>query len=619
MKKGLVIICFLLGFIPLNSQNKDSLLNELKTPSHDTTRCKVLLSLIAAETDIEIWPVYNKQVEEIAVSNLKKYKKGEPLYVLFQKHLSSVYGNFAILASEKSEVKKALDYVNKSISILEELLKETSGLLALELKRELASSYVSIGCIYQRTGEIVATLSYFKKALALCEEVAKSTDKKTAMHGKDGIALALMNLAYTHLMKGEFGQAEQYYRRVIETANEILALHEPDLITSAKQNLVTSYMSLGYLGSYMGDTRKALLYLHKSLKISEEIGDKLATANTLNNIATIFATQGDLSSATDYIIKGLCIQKEIGDKRGVALSTRGLGSVYIKKGDRESDSLPRQNLYHISLGFFLQSQNLFKEINAVDHYASVYNEQGILYKRLNRPEKSLECFEKAVTASEHMQNIVQLTTALNSIGAHYYTNKDLDKAKKYIQRAMNLAKEIGYLEGIKGAANTLCFIYETEKNAGKALEMKEIFVMMRDSIFNDQIKKTSAREIIAYQYEKKAVTDSLKQLEERRIVNIKLDQEENQRSLLYGGIGLAFLFACIMMNGIRLNLKQQKLIQRQKKEVEEQQQIAESQRKIIEEKQKEVLDSIHYAKRIQVSLLTTLFYIDKNLTRLQKK
>ena len=42
----------------------------------------------------------------------------------------------------------------------------------------------------------------------------------------------------------------------------------------------------------------------------------------------------------------------------------------------------------------------------------------------------------------------------------------------------------------------------------------------------------------------------------------------------------------------------------------------ETQKQKVEEKQKEILDSIQYAKRIQVSLLPTEKYIDKTLKRL---
>jgi hypothetical protein len=45
----------------------------------------------------------------------------------------------------------------------------------------------------------------------------------------------------------------------------------------------------------------------------------------------------------------------------------------------------------------------------------------------------------------------------------------------------------------------------------------------------------------------------------------------------------------------------------------------EAQKATVEEKQNEILDSIHYAKRIQTALITSEFYFSKNLIRLLSK
>ena len=44
----------------------------------------------------------------------------------------------------------------------------------------------------------------------------------------------------------------------------------------------------------------------------------------------------------------------------------------------------------------------------------------------------------------------------------------------------------------------------------------------------------------------------------------------------------------------------------------------EHQKYIVEEKQKEILDSIHYAKRIQTALITSERYISKTLIKLNR-
>jgi hypothetical protein len=44
----------------------------------------------------------------------------------------------------------------------------------------------------------------------------------------------------------------------------------------------------------------------------------------------------------------------------------------------------------------------------------------------------------------------------------------------------------------------------------------------------------------------------------------------------------------------------------------------EKQKQLVEDKQQEILDSIHYAKRIQHSLITSDKYIEKALGRLKE-
>jgi len=60
-------------------------------------------------------------------------------------------------------------------------------------------------------------------------------------------------------------------------------------------------------------------------------------------------------------------------------------------------------------------------------------------------------------------------------------------------------------------------------------------------------------------------------------------------------LGLISIFALVLMKRFRVTNRQ---------------------KKIIEEKNKEILDSIHYAKRIQQSLLTSDIYIERALKKL---
>ena len=58
--------------------------------------------------------------------------------------------------------------------------------------------------------------------------------------------------------------------------------------------------NIGLIYKNQGDIPKALEYFHKSLKIREEIKDKLGIAYSLNNIGIIYNNQGDHLKALDY-------------------------------------------------------------------------------------------------------------------------------------------------------------------------------------------------------------------------------------------------------------------------------------------------------------------------------
>ena len=103
---------------------------------------------------------------------------------------------------------------------------------------------------------------------------------------------------------------------------------------------------------------------------------------------------------------------------------------------------------------------------------------------------------------------------------------------------------------------------------------------------------------------KKAETQKAEQDKQKAVAEA---DKKKQQVILYsviGGLLVVLLFAGFIFRALRITQKQKKVIEKQKK--------------LVEEKQKEILDSIHYAKRIQTALLPTEKYITKSLKRLMK-
>jgi hypothetical protein len=92
-------------------------------------------------------------------------------------------------------------------------------------------------------------------------------------------------------------------------------------------------------------------------------------------------------------------------------------------------------------------------------------------------------------------------------------------------------------------------------------------------------------------------------------------------------VGMIFFFALLSFAlGDRINILTAEKNEAQKKALEKLEQLVDERTKevveksmVIEEKNKDILASIHYAKRIQSSLITSQKYIEKNLERLKNR
>jgi hypothetical protein len=186
-------------------------------------------------------------------------------------------------------------------------------------------------------------------------------------------------------------------------------------------------------------------------------------------------------------------------------------------------------------------------------------------------------------------------------------------------RSLDYARENGYPELTATAAQALHAMYSKKGDYKKALGYYELYVQMRDSVYNESNKKSIIRSQLKYEYEKQAAADSVAHAKETEVKNAELAQHQaeikakkNQAYALFGGLALVIVFAGFMYNRFKITRKQKVIIEKQKG-------IVEAQKQLVEEKQKEILDSIRYAKRIQKAHLPSEKYMVRTISRIQKK
>lgn len=400
---------------------------------------------------------------------------------------------------------------------------------------------------------------------------------------KQQLATALMSVAYVKSNSGFADEAIKLYEETLIIQSEI----------DDKEGNATVLNNLANIYDDQGDIPKALEFYQKSMDIREGIEDLSGVASTLNNLAYLYTELEEYDIAIENFTKSLEMTRELNEERGEGLALNNLGYVYQKQGD-----LILAEKYH------LESLAIRTEANDLKGIAMSNNNLGNVAKANNEYEKALAFFNVSLEIYTDNNATKGVGTTLSNMGETHMLQGNYIDADKCIQQSLDIASELGYPLDIQIAAEMLTKISKHKGDWKKAIEMHELYVLMRDSLTNIENNKLAIKQNLKYEYEKKSLADSVLTAEEKKVTNAQIEMqqaqinsEQTKRYTLYGGLALVLLFGAYMYNRFRASRKQNGIINEQKE--------------IVQIKNKEILDSINYAKRIQSAILPPLKVIDK--------
>jgi len=455
--------------------------------------------------------------------------------------------------------------------------------LNTELKK--AKHDTTKALVYLKLSEVCSLneiIAFSNSAITICNKNLKGDLQKKSISYLSYKARALGNIGFFYSENEKFETALKYYdsSRVIQEK------------IKDKVSLAVTFNNIGYVYELQGLVEKALEYYFKSLKLHEELNNKKELTSCYNNIGSLFDELGDPTAALEYYKKSLALKEIIKDKKGIATVLNNIGLVYYNQNDLEK----AMDFYSRSLLINEEIKNTVGISISLDNIGGIYQSKGDL-------TQALIYFNKSLALQEIDKNYDGQIVSHTSIGEVYFSKKDYNKAKEHTLIGLKYSMEYGYVDQIRLSANRLYSIYMKQNQFEKAIEMRNLEIQMRDSVINEKTKKASLRSQIRYEYEKKAIEDSLIVVEERKLTTLQLSQERTQRFALYTGLGLSLIFIGFVFNRFKVTQKQKNIIELKEQETKKQNVIITQQKELVEEKQNEISDSINYAKRIQTSFL----------------
>jgi tetratricopeptide (TPR) repeat protein len=427
------------------------------------------------------------------------------------------------------------------------------------------------------------------KAVELADHVLKEgnfvngASKYSVLYTK---SLALNNVGVYYNIEGNYDKALEYFERSLKIREDM----------ADKMGITESLNNIGLIYNTMGDITKALDYYGRSLKLKERIADKEGIATLLNNIAVIYYRQGDLINSLEYHKKSLKISESLGDKTSVGESLSNIAIIFQKEGK-----------FNEALDYCNKSLKIAEEFGEKQNMAVALNNIGNLLLNQKKVDEALPYYKRSLKIKREMGDKRGIAYAFANLGLLHYTAftvkpsgpgaKDLSLAFNYSDSALKLSKKIGFPENIKNSQRLLSDIENERHNYQSAFEHYKQYVLFRDSINNEQTRKASVKHQLKYEYEKKEAVIKEQQEKERLVAEQKSRFQNIVIASVLIGMLLVVIFAIFIFRSLKTTRRQKLLI---------------------EHKQKEILDSIHYAKRIQTALIPDEKHFERSLHRVMK-
>lgn len=367
-------------------------------------------------------------------------------------------------------------------------------------------------------------------------------------------------------MTGSFDQNEELYllSEIVKKQKDLTKIvHYCDLLiekatkADSTQYLFNANLQKGNVYMFRSQLSKALEHYQIAAKMASEAqeNDRLALTNI--TIGGVYSDIGNYSISTDYYEEGISQLRDLIKitthktdlekfEKYLAGALLNAGDVYIKTGDLEK-----------ALGYFYESSGLCKKTDY--RLGSAYNlgNIGMVYAKQNKPEMAEANLQEAIKILEEEKDYYPISVYLNYISGIYKDLGQLELAKDYAKRSLDIAKTYGLKNQMNEANLQLAKIYEETNELSKSLFHFKNYISTKDSINNLATIQKLANQRTEFEV-------SQKQSE----LDLEIQKRKNDKILTYG-----FLGGMILVSGLAFGLyrrtkfisKTNKLIDEEKK------------------------------------------------------
>jgi class 3 adenylate cyclase len=273
-----------------------------------------------------------------------------------------------------------------------------------------------------------------------------------------------------------------------------------------------------------------LKYDLMSLDLATESKDSVSLASLLNNIGFSYMQLGSYESAIENFELSIELSQSIRDTLNLLSAKENLNQAYAEQGLAEQ-----------SLAGNLETLEIHRKSGDQSAIAKTTYNVGLNYKEIGEVDSALLYLNEARTLYTDLGNLSGLSRSLIQLAEINLQLGNYDKALEQGKQAQAAATKSLDIELLSEATLDLYAIYNNIGDAQSALDMFTYYINLRDSVRDMEEAQKAIQLQYKYNYEKRALKDSLEFANQQAIMDYQLGQQqaelEKQRIGLFSAAG----------------------------------------------------------------------------------
>jgi signal transduction histidine kinase len=290
------------------------------------------------------------------------------------------------------------------------------------------------------------------------------------------------NQAIVFLLDNFYSVYSKNYEDGIVWGEQALAYSES---LNNKNFIGRSNLALGTIWYLRGDYEKSITYYQKALDIFEQTDDQAWMGRTYNQMSVYERKQQQYEQGLGYLEKSFDLCSQCQDMVCLETSLNNRGVIHEMMGD-----------YHLALAYYHKAEELALQNNNQLGLSYIYNNLAECHRLLANYDSVSYYVDMSTAIRIESEDYTGVAMNYANMGEMLALSGQYAEAESYLLKAIELTKEIKYLDLERHAYELMFELKKEEGKIDEALIYLDKTLLLKDSLLSvEKVKSLSEMEV----------------------------------------------------------------------------------------------------------------------------